>query len=80
MTHLKTAQGCARSVAEQLDVPTTADSRVGTGAPGAAGAGHRDEEEAQMPLKRRVMTFCLNGYVSRNHVLVLQQLGTNLFS
>ena len=35
--------------------------------------------KVRLLLKLHIMKSCYNGFISRNHVLVLQQLGTNLF-
>lgn len=43
------------------------------------GQTHGNEEEGQTLLKLHIMKSCCNGFISRNHVLVLQQLGTNSF-
>lgn len=57
----------ARSITWRLWIPELGDS------------AHRNEEEGRMLLKLHIIKFCFNGYISRNHTLVLKQLGTNLF-
>ena len=47
--------------------------------PRVGDSAHRNEEKGQTLLKLHIMKSCYNGFTSRNHVLVLPQLGTNLF-
>ena len=57
----------ARSRTWRLWIPEPGDS------------ARRNEEEGRMLPKLHIIKFCFNGNISRNHTLVLKQLGTNLF-